>query len=80
MTKQVEVITSLQRRRRWTSAEKERIVAARLVRCFSRLRLLRELVIGVSRTNHGGFGFPICCFFRDRTHFFLREGANDLDG
>jgi len=30
MTKQVEVITSVQRRRRWTSAEKERIVAASL--------------------------------------------------
>jgi transposase len=28
MTKQVEVITSVQRRRRWPRAEKERIVAA----------------------------------------------------
>jgi transposase len=30
MTKQVEVITSVQRRRRWPRAEKERIVAAAL--------------------------------------------------
>jgi transposase len=30
MTKQVEVITSVQRRRRWRAAEKERIVAASL--------------------------------------------------
>jgi len=30
MTKQVEVITSVQRRRRWTAAEKERLVAASL--------------------------------------------------
>jgi transposase len=30
MAKHVEVITSVQRRRRWTSAEKERIVAAAL--------------------------------------------------
>ena len=30
MTKTVEVITSVQRRRRWTRAEKERIVAAAL--------------------------------------------------
>jgi transposase len=30
MTKQVEFITSVQRRRRWTSAEKERLVAASL--------------------------------------------------
>lgn len=30
MTKQVEVITSMQRRRRWPRAEKERIVAAAL--------------------------------------------------
>ena len=28
MTKQVEVITSIQRRRRWTAAEKERLVTA----------------------------------------------------
>jgi transposase len=28
MTKQIEVITSVQRRRRWSAAEKERIVAA----------------------------------------------------
>jgi transposase-like protein len=32
MTKQVEVITSVQRRRRWPRAEKERIVAAALQR------------------------------------------------
>lgn len=30
MTKAVEVITSVQRRRRWSTAEKERIVAAAL--------------------------------------------------
>jgi transposase len=30
MTKQVEVITSVQRRRRWAAAEKERLVAASL--------------------------------------------------
>jgi transposase-like protein len=30
MTKAVEVITSVQRRRRWSRAEKERIVAAAL--------------------------------------------------
>ena len=28
MTKQIEIITSVQRRRRWSRAEKERIVAA----------------------------------------------------
>jgi transposase len=31
MTKQVEVVTSVQRRRRWLRAEKERIVAAAMV-------------------------------------------------
>jgi transposase len=31
MTKQIEVITSVQRRRRWPRAEKERIVAAAMV-------------------------------------------------
>src|SRR5215468_4307729 len=49
MTKQVEVITSVQRRRRWTSAEKERIVAAALEPGASISAIAREAGIHPSQ-------------------------------
>jgi transposase len=46
---QVEVITSVQRRRRWPRAEKERIVAASLEPGASSSAVAREAGIGVSQ-------------------------------
>jgi transposase-like protein len=56
MTKaQVEVITSVQRRRRWTAAEKERIVAASLERALLYRRwLARRGFIQANCTAGGG--------------------------
>src|ERR1051325_3867403 len=45
----VEVITSVQRRRRWSQAEKERIVAAALVPGANASELAREAGIHVSQ-------------------------------
>jgi len=48
-TAQVEVITSVQRRRRWSRAEKERIVAAALVAGANASAVAREAGIHVSQ-------------------------------
>src|SRR5439155_311636 len=48
-TAQVEVITSVQRRRRWSRAEKERIVAAALVAGANASAVAREPGIHVSQ-------------------------------
>jgi transposase len=66
MTKQVEVITSVQRRRRWPRAEKERIVAAAMAPGVVASEVARTAGIHVSQLfrwrqqlcNHGaGPGF-----------------------
>jgi transposase len=49
MTKTVEVITSVQRRRRWSRAEKERIVAAALEPSASASEVARAAGIHVSQ-------------------------------
>ena len=49
MTKAVEVITSVERRRRWSRAEKERIVAAALEPGASASEVAREAGIHVSQ-------------------------------
>jgi len=49
MTKAVEVITSVQRRRRWSRAEKERIVAAALEPGASASEVARAAGIHVSQ-------------------------------
>src|SRR5262245_53172570 len=49
MTKAVEVITSVQRRRRWTRAEKERIVAAALAPGAAACEVAREAGIHASQ-------------------------------
>jgi transposase len=49
MTKAVEVITSVQRRRRWSRAEKERIVAAALAPDASASEVARAAGIHVSQ-------------------------------
>jgi transposase len=49
MTKQVEVITSVQRRRRWAQSEKERIVAAAFVPGAHASAVAREAGIHVSQ-------------------------------
>ena len=49
MTKQIEVVTSVQRRRRWPRAEKERIVAAALVPGASATEVARAAGIHVSQ-------------------------------
>jgi transposase len=49
MTKAIEVITSVQRRRRWSRAEKERIVAAALERGASASEVARAAGIHTSQ-------------------------------
>jgi transposase-like protein len=58
MTKtQVEVITSVQRRRRWSRAEKERIVAAALGPGVVASEVAREAGIHTSQLSGGGNSF-----------------------
>src|SRR3954468_14124948 len=49
MTKQIEVVTSVQRRRRWLRAEKERIVAAAMAPCAVASEVARAAGIHVSQ-------------------------------
>jgi len=49
VTKQIEVITSVQRRRRWSQSEKERIVAAALVPGANASAVARAAGIHVSQ-------------------------------
>ena len=63
MTKQVEVITSVQRRRRWPRAEKERIVAAAMVPGAVASEVARAAGIHVSQ------------LFRWRQELCNRDGA-----
>ena len=51
MTKAVEVITSVQRRRRWSQAEKERIVVAALQPGAVASEVARAAGIHTSHTN-----------------------------
>jgi transposase len=66
MTKQVQVITSVQRRRRWPRAEKERIVAAALEPGAVASVVAREAGIHVSQ------------LFRWRQQLCSRRGAADF--
>jgi transposase len=56
MTKAVEVITSVQRRRRWSRAEKERIVAAAQSEAQHRALLIEKLKYTIKKLRHEQFG------------------------
>jgi transposase len=63
MTKQIEVVTSVQRRRRWPRAEKERIVAAAMAPGAVASEVARAAEIHVSQ------------LFRWRQELCARDGA-----
>ena len=55
MSKAIEVITSAERRRRWSAAEKERLVAA--CQCRFKVKFPRRRVAVISRLDDLGLHF-----------------------